>query len=176
MRQQTMDTGHADVIEPRNLVTHNLGGDDCLLGYGYVAGAGRYYGDQTFAVARPVAAQHDGAGFGFVFCRANVFLDGEKLLFAGAGGKYVVLAVLRQAFEDSGNLRGRLALAKNHLRHADSQHPMVIDLGKPQILKREVSQAVYGGIRCHLSGSNLLQQLTKSLGVHESGVPELNYA
>jgi hypothetical protein len=48
--------------------------------------------------------------------------------------------MLRQTFEYGRDLRRRLALAKHHFRHADSQRAMMVNFREAQIFKWQVAK------------------------------------
>ena len=43
---------------------------------------------------------------------------------------------------------------------------MVIDLGKSDILKRQVAQAIDGVVRCEFASAHLLEKFADGFGVH----------
>ena len=55
--------------------------------------------------------------------------------------------MLRKAFENSRQLRRRLALSKDHLGHADPQRAVMIDFGEAEVLEGHVAEACYGIVR-----------------------------
>src|SRR6202521_5310206 len=173
MRQQAVDARDSDVIDMLNVIAHQFGGDDRFLGDRDVAGSRGHDHDHALAVPLAIALEHDGASdwailwtiFWTIFCPVRSGGDGG-ILFLGSSGRQHVTAMGGQAVEDVRHLARRFALGKHHFRHALAQGTMVVDLGETEILKGQVTQALYGLVGGETLFSDLLEQLAKSLGIH----------
>ncbi len=67
---------------------------------------------------------------------------------------------------DLHHLRRRLALAVDHLRETGADGPVVVHLGKAEILERQYAQAVHGLVRLEFAGGDLGQQVFQVVFVH----------
>src|SRR6266446_6742797 len=165
MRQQAVDARDSDVINMLNVIAHQFRGDDRFLGYRDVAGSRRHNYDNALAVSLAITLEHDGASDWAILCQVYSGGDGGKLFLGGSRRQYVA-AVSGQAAEDVGDLARRFALGKNHFGHALAQGAMVVDLGETEVLKGEVTQALYGLVGGETLFPDLLEQLAKGLGIH----------
>jgi hypothetical protein len=75
-------------------------------------------------------------------------------------------ARLDEALSNRHRLLRRLALAKNGLRIPLTKGPMVIDVGEPKILKREIAQSLKGSIGRRRSTGDFGEQVLQSGGIH----------
>jgi len=137
-----------------------------LLGHGLVARAGRDEGHRPRGrFGRLFALDDDGPG-GFVVHRLGVVgPDGLVHLRPGAGRQHGALA-LGETVHDPRHLLNGLALAEDDLREAAPQGPVVVDLGKPEVLERQVAQAVGGLAGREPAGADGLQQFKESTIIH----------
>ena len=76
--------------------------------------------------------------------------------------------MLRQSRKYLRQLRRRLALSKNHFRHAYAQCAMMIDLGESKVFKRQVPQALDSFVRRNLSRAHLLEKFANGFRVQRS--------
>src|ERR1700681_2060840 len=147
MRQQAVDARDSDIIDMLNVIAHQFRGDDCFFGDRDVAGSCGHDHDHALAVQFAIALEYDGTGdwpiFWAIFCQVHSGGHGGKL-FLGSSGRQHVSAVGGQAGEDVRHLPRRFSLSKNHLGHSLAQGAMVVDLGETEVLKRQVTQALYG--------------------------------
>ena len=146
-------------------ISHELGCDYGLFGYGNIAGSGGDYGDYASAVAFTVALEDDGAGQGPVFGFVDLGCYGGVLLFGGPGCQDISV-VSGEPAEDIGNLFRRFALAEDHLGHALAEGAVVVDLGEPQVFEGQVTEAIDGFVGRELAPANLIEQIFQCLGVH----------
>jgi hypothetical protein len=115
-------------------VAHQFGGDYGFFGYGDVAGPGRDYGDDSFAIALAVALKGNGASQRAVFNFGNLGGYGFVLGFGGTRGQDVS-SVLSKTGEDLSDLSGRFSFTENHFGHAMAEGAMVIDLGEAEVFE-----------------------------------------
>jgi hypothetical protein len=159
-----VNSGDSYVIDVLDVITHQLRGDDCFFGYWDVTGSGGHDHDHALAVRLAIALEDDGArewtivGLGPMVSECGG--DGGVLFFGGSRGQHVA-AVGGEAGEDFSHLAGRFALGKNHLGHALAQGAMMVELGETQVLKGQVTQALYGFVGGEALFSNLLEELAK---------------
>ena len=86
--------------------------------------------------------------------------------FGRGPGHDDVLALAGDAVHDGGDLLGRFALAEHRLGKAAAEGPMVVDLGKAQILVGQGAELVGGLIGRNPTRLDGLEQLPEGLGVH----------
>ena len=67
---------------------------------------------------------------------------------------------------DRRDLRGALALAEDHFRHAAAQRAMLVDLGEAEILEGQMAQALERRRRVQPARRDLLQELAQTLLSH----------
>ena len=129
-----MQARHADVVQPIDLVAHDLGRDGGLLGDRQVGGAGG--GDDDDAPARrrvapplddPRLLVKDGVG--------DPGPDRRKGGRVRAGHQQAVPAG-DDGGGDAGDLVGGLPGAEHHLGKTLADGPVMIDPGKPEVLDR----------------------------------------
>src|SRR5205807_7886630 len=90
-----------------------------------------------------------------------------ELLFSRPGGEDVA-AVLGQPGEYLRHLRRRLAFTEDHLGHAHTQGAVMIHLGKAEIFKGQMPQALHGIVRRELATTYLIEKFADGFGVHGS--------
>src|ERR1017187_271997 len=171
MRQQAVDAGDSNVVDMLNVVAHQFRGDDCLFGDRDVAGSRGHDHDDALAVLLAITLERDGPRQRTELRLGYGGGDGGVLFLGGARGRHVA-AVGGEPAEDFGHLTRRFALGKNHFGHALAQGAMVVDLGEAQVFKRQMTQALDGGVGREVLLSDLVEQLAKGFGVHRRG-PQL---
>ena len=162
-----MDAGHADVVETLDRVPHGFGGDQGLLGYRNVGGAGG--DDQNLLVgyerAFPLRVRHhDGARHFVEFRVGEGFSHTVENLPGGAGGQDLV--PLCQPTNDLRGLLDAFVLAKHHLGKPLTQRPVVVQRRKAQVLVRKVLQLLQSVVHRQLLVAHRLQQLLDFFFVH----------
>lgn len=174
--EEAMEAGDADIGYGDDIVTHKFGGEAGFFGNREVGGAGADDEDLAladhfdFALEDEEAAERVVDGFG------QFFLDGACGLFGDTGGEDVV-ALGGNAFGNSGNLRGSLALSENHFRHAMAEGTVVVYLGELDVLERHVLHLDGGGFGREFAGTDLFEEgenlflihIPKSLSLIRSG-------
>ena len=138
-----MNAGYADVVKMLDVVAHDFGGDDGFLRHRNVAGPGGNDGDVALAVLLVIALQDNRPRQFSVFRLAYFLFDCGELLLAGASGQNIAF-VLRQPRKNLRHLCRCLALPEDYFGHSCAQRAMVIELGKSQVFKRQMSQALNG--------------------------------
>jgi len=147
MGKQAVNSGDSYVVDVLDVIAHQFRGYDCFFGYRDVTGSGGHDHDHALAARLAIALEDDGArewtivGLGHMVSECGGY--GGVLFFGGSRRQHVA-AVGGEAVEDFGDLAGRFALGKDHLGHALAQGAMMVELGETQILKRQVTQALYG--------------------------------
>src|SRR5579884_1708499 len=101
-------------------------------------------------------------------CFRYASADGIELLAVGSSCQDIA-RTLCHARKDLGNLFRSLAFRVDHLRHADTQWPVVIDLRESQIFERQMAETCDRFFRRELGVANLLEQLPQCALVHCSG-------
>src|ERR1039458_6423090 len=160
MGQQAVNAGDSDVIDMLNIVPHQFRGDDCFFGDWDVAGSCRHDHDHALAVLLAIALEHDSPSQWTILCAVYTGGDSGVLFFGGSRCQHVA-AVGREAAEDFGYLAWCFALGKNDLGHALAQGAMVVELGETEVLKGQVTKALYGFVGGEALFSNLLEELAK---------------
>ncbi len=139
MREKAMDARHADVIKMLDVITHHFSGNDRLFGNRYVTRARRNNGDRSLPELLVVALQNNCSGQFTILCLPDFLLYDSELLFGGSRGEKIA-AMLGQAFKDRRHPRGSLPFSEDNLWHADPECAVVIDFGKFEVLKWQMSQ------------------------------------
>src|ERR1017187_2507108 len=166
---EAVDAGHADIVDGVDFIAHQFRGDPGFLGDRHIAGAGANHGDAAFAVNGAVAPETDGAGEDRVFAAGQLGGDGGGANRVGAGDQNIA-RILQQAGGDGDHVIGGLALGEDDLWNAVPQGAMVIHLGEAQVFKGHVAHARDGGIDIDRAVTDLLEQGTELILVHESRV------
>ena len=71
-----------------------------------------------------------------------------------------------EAGENLREVRGRLALAQNHLGHAGAQAAVMINFGKTEIFEGKMAQAVDGVVGGQLATTDLIEKFADGFSVH----------
>src|SRR5580692_5508728 len=77
-----------------------------------------------------------------------------------------IIAVLRQPAENFGEMGGILSRAKDHLRHADAQRAMVIDVGEAEIFEGEMAEFLDGLVGGDFAAAYVVEELFEGFCVH----------
>src|SRR5258708_4122198 len=130
MREQTMETGDADVEVAFDRRTEKLRGDGGLFGNGKIAGAGAEDGHGTGGRRlRCWLAQCGGASDGMELCSGHARGDSLPCCFADAGGEDIRSGGCG-AGEYLGDVVGRFAFGVDDFGNAETQAAMMIDAGE----------------------------------------------
>lgn len=159
MSQQTMDTGHTDVIDMLDRVPHHFCRDDRFFGDGNVARPRRNYGNDAFAVALAIALENDGSCQRTVLHFRHLAGDCLKLFFGRPRGENIP-AMICQSLKNTCDLPWSLSLAEYDFRYSLAKCPVMIDLGKSEVFEREVAQPFDGLIGAQYPCPNLFKQLS----------------
>ncbi len=163
MRQQAVQTGHADVIEAPGGNAVGVQGQRALVGNRTVGGP--CGGDQHRGVAgggRRAVQQAAGGGES----RADRRLDGLHLVAGDAGDENRPVAVRQQLGDDPGALLGCLARAEHCFGHALAQGPVVVDEGVADVGERQPAQPDDHLIGADPSGREVVEHLPQRRLLH----------
>src|SRR5258708_432983 len=133
-----MDSCNADIIKMLNAVAHHLCRHQGFFGDWDVAGSSRDNRNRALAVFFLVTLQHDRTREFAIFHATDFLLHRGKLWLISACRENVAV-LFSQPGEDLRYLRWCLALSENYFGHSRAQCAMMIDFGKSQIFKRQVS-------------------------------------
>ena len=154
---ETVESGDADVVDPRDPVAHDFGGDGRLFGHGQVAGARADDGDGARLLAQ--GREFDGdAARDFVMDGAPEFLAQGARVVRGDARDQDALFVVKKFGGDTHNLRGSLAGAVNDLREALAEGAVGVHAGKGELGDGRGLKGAKDFVAAHGAGAKLLEQ------------------
>ena len=95
------------------------------------------------------------------------FAYGAKHIGGCARGQHVA-AMQGHADKNLGHLRRALAGGEDHLRHAGAQRAMMIELGKADVFKGQVAQAVERIVDLGAALAHFIEQRFNLRAIHQS--------
>ena len=153
-----MQTRHSRVIDPLDVIAHDVRRDGRLFGHRQIARARAHHRDGAGPFGQRLDFQRDAAG-GLVVTRLlELLLDSADLFHVQPGNEQTTLA-LGDFPRDADHLRGRFAPAINDLGKTLAQRAMRVHLCKSKVRNRRRLECGQRIRHLDLSGTNLFQYL-----------------
>ena len=137
-----MNAGDADIADGIDLVAHDFGRELCLFQNRKIAGAGADHRDFAFAVNGAGRARRGRHRKREIFGFRMQLLATRSAIAAVARVSSRFCDLASSAAAMPATWSGVFPLPENHFGHAVPKGAMVVDFGEPQILKRQMAQAV----------------------------------
>ena len=160
-----MDSSDADIVDPLHGACHGFAGYDRLFGDGNITRARAHNSNVSGELFRRVNHNCDRPRR-FMMNRIRIRLEHRADDFRAAARREDVAAVFAHAAYDLHDLLRGLARAEDRLWKSFSQAPVMIYLGKPEILEGQCPQAFNSILRIKLSTSDGLQEALELILIH----------
>src|ERR1039458_8971585 len=162
-----MNSGHANVGDQLDRVSHQTRGHHGLFGHWQVAGAGADHGDSSLAGSGRSLHKRDGASSLMKLGARLDSVNGFRHFTRGARSQHVA-ASLGHACKDYGHLFNGFARSKDYLRYSGRPCAVMVEFGEANVLEGQILQTINRVVDRGAALANFVEQNFDKSAIHQS--------